>query len=106
MKLCLIGHSVKYELEKLIRIFLPFEKIEFCEEPYYLDAAVTELKTAKEKTVLSAALYVENGKYSCEKELSNSAADYENECERLLAAALFECFKSASGYTPEWGILT
>ena len=106
MKLCLIGHSFKYELEKLIRIFLPFEKIEFCEEPYYLDAAVTELKTAKEKTVLSAALYVENGKYSCKKELSNSAADYESECERLLAAALFECFKSASGYTPEWGILT
>lgn len=31
MKLCLIGHSFGYELEKLIRIFLPFEKIEICE---------------------------------------------------------------------------
>ena len=29
MKLCLVNHSFRYELEKLIRIFLPFEKIEF-----------------------------------------------------------------------------
>ena len=32
MKLCLINHSFKYELEKLIRIFFPFEKIEFSDE--------------------------------------------------------------------------
>ena len=30
MNLCNIGHSFNYELEKLIRIFLPFEKIRFC----------------------------------------------------------------------------
>jgi len=29
MQLCLINNDFKYELEKLIRIFLPFEKIEF-----------------------------------------------------------------------------
>ena len=29
MKLCNIGQDFRYELEKLIRIFLPFEKIEF-----------------------------------------------------------------------------
>lgn len=28
MKLCNIGHNFDYELEKLIRLFLPFEKIE------------------------------------------------------------------------------
>ena len=36
MKLCLINHNFRYELEKLIRIFLPFEKIEF------LDTAVND----------------------------------------------------------------
>ena len=29
MNLCLIGHNFRYELEKLLRIFMPFEKIEF-----------------------------------------------------------------------------
>ena len=28
MRLCLINNDFKYEIEKLIRIFLPFEKIE------------------------------------------------------------------------------
>ena len=27
MKLCNIGHEFDYEMEKLIRLFLPFEKI-------------------------------------------------------------------------------
>ena len=32
MNLCLIGHNFRYELEKLVRIFMPFEKIEFFSE--------------------------------------------------------------------------
>ena len=32
MNLCFINHNFRYELEKLARIFLPFEKIEFSEE--------------------------------------------------------------------------
>ena len=32
MKLFLINNDYKYELEKLIRIFLPFEKIEISHE--------------------------------------------------------------------------
>ena len=48
-----------------------------------------------------------NGKsYNKSYELSNDAVDYNNECERLLAVALYDCFVSASGYVPEWGILT
>ena len=31
MKLCNLGHDFDYELEKLIRLFLPFEKIEIQE---------------------------------------------------------------------------
>jgi hypothetical protein len=31
MQLCLINNSFRYEIEKLIRIFFPFEKIELCE---------------------------------------------------------------------------
>lgn len=107
MKLCLIGHSFKYELEKLIRIFLPFEKIEFAEEAADGDGtAVTRLDKTADKTVLSALLLINGKSYNKAYEISNSADDYDNECERLLAVALYDCFVSASGYVPEWGILT
>ena len=106
MKLCLINHSFKYELEKLIRIFLPFEKVEFSDEPFYGDGtAVTRLEKG-EKTVLSAVLNIYGKTYSAEETLSDTDSDYENECERLLAVALYRCFTEASGYIPKWGILT
>ena len=106
MKLCLINHSFKYELEKLIRIFLPFEKVEFSNEPFYGDGtAVTRLEKG-ERTVLSAVLRIYGKIYSAEETLSDTDSDYENECERLLAVALYRCFTEASGYIPKWGILT
>ena len=40
MNLCLINHNFRYELEKLIRIFLPFEKINFS------DSYIAENNTA------------------------------------------------------------
>ncbi len=107
MKLCLIGHSFGYELEKLIRIFLPFEKIEICESRDNSDrAAVTVLSCENGVTRLSAELILGENTYTDEKTLENSAENYEKECERLTAAALYNCFVAASGYTPPWGILT
>ena len=107
MKLCLINHSYKYELEKLIRIFLPFEKIEFSEEKEEGDrTALTSLLKGKTETELSAELIIDNNRFTAFNTLSNDSPDYDNECERLLAVALYNCFVSASGYVPEWGILT
>ena len=101
MKLCMINHSFQYELEKLIRIFLPFEKIEFSKIEETADnTAVTFLSdTAKAK------LFIFGKEFS--KELSiEETEDYDKECELKLATALFECFVEAFGYTPSWGILT
>ena len=90
MKLCLIGHSFGYELEKLIRIFLPFEKIEICENRSRSDrAAVTVLSSENGVTRLSAELILGENTYTDEKTLENSAENYEKECERLIAAALY-----------------
>lgn len=107
MKLCLINHSYKYELEKLIRIFLPFEKIEFSETQEEGDRiAVTSLVKGEKETLLSAKLLIDNKSYGFSESILNDIPDYDNECERLLAIALYNCFVSASGYVPEWGILT
>lgn len=107
MKLCLINHSYKYELEKLIRIFLPFEKIEFCDNKAEGErVCVTSICRNGTKTLLSAELLIDNKRFSFSETVSNERADYDKECERLLAVSLYNCFVSASYYVPEWGILT
>ena len=107
MKLCLINHSYKYELEKLIRIFLPFEKIEFCENEEREDrTSITKLLRGEKETELSAELLIDNKSFKFSESLLNENPDYDKECERLLAVALYNCFVSASSYVPEWGILT
>ena len=58
MNLCLVGHNFRYELEKLIRIFLPFEKIEFFDSENITDScAVTRLLQKDNKEYAKATLY-------------------------------------------------
>lgn len=104
MKLCLINHSFRYELEKLIRIFLPFEKIEFCETAEFSDSsAVTQITDSNEAL---AELYFGGDIYKKLLPLDLSAQDSEKERELKLAQALYDCFVSATGYIAQWGILT
>lgn len=100
MKLCLIGHNFRYELEKLIRIFMPFEKIEF------YNIAVLEGNYAL--TVINgdnakAELSLFGKTYSSEAGLES---DDKKEQELKLAICLYECFVKHTGYVPQWGILT
>ncbi len=100
MNLCLIGHSFRYELEKLIRIFMPFSKIVFFD---YLNSSeecavtILEEKSAKVELTLNGKkvsynrCVTENGKKTGELEL---------------ALCLYDCFTELTGYYPKWGILT
>ena len=64
MNLCLINHNFRYEIEKLIRIFLPFEKISFFDSVVYEDnTAITEIKTIGEDIYAFAELYIGSKKY-------------------------------------------
>jgi len=106
MKLFLLNHDFKYELEKLIRIFLPFEKIEFTNELEITDAtAVTELTQGNKPSAI-AKLYLAGNKFNKILSIDTDSEDYDKECELKLATALYECFTEATGYTPGWGILT
>ncbi|MBR5222686.1 MAG: coproporphyrinogen dehydrogenase HemZ [Clostridia bacterium] len=103
MKLCLINNDFKYELEKLIRIFLPFEKIEFFDFVQNGDAvAVAEIcgKTAKATLCLNGREFVS----SCEITPVND--DFSKDSELFLAICLFNCLTDCFNYLPQWGILT
>lgn len=101
-----INNGFNYEIEKLCRIFLPFEKIIFTTEKPNADIyAVTELKTENGETRALAYLNM-NSKEARHTAIVTSDDDYERECERILATQLFLCFTDITRYFPEWGILT
>ena len=102
MQLCLINNDFKYELEKLIRIFLPFEKIEFLE-----DRAEGECVAVAELNEKAFATLSFGGKtFSHSREIEDINGDYVKDSELFLALALFECLKECFNYSPQWGILT
>ncbi len=103
MKLCLINHTFQYELEKLIRIFFPFEKIEFCNEASITDnSAITTIENGTAK----AELYINGNHYSHFYDINEKTDNLEKECELKLALSLYDCFIEATDYVPGWGILT
>ncbi len=103
MKLCLINHTFQYELEKLIRIFFPFEKIEFLDEALISEnSAITTL----EKGIAKAELYINGNYYSHFYDINEETDNLEKECELKLALSLYDCFVEATDYIPDWGILT
>lgn len=107
MNLCLINHDFRYELEKLIRIFLPFEKITFQNCLEIADkSAITIIKQENNKVLAEAELYISGKLYKKNALINELAEDLEKEKELRLALCLFECFKNATEYYPQWGILT
>ncbi len=103
MKLCLINNDFKYELEKLIRIFLPFEKVEILD--YVADGdevAVAEIS----ENFAKATLLFGGKQYHSTREIALVNGDYEKDCELCLAICLFNCLKECFDYTSQWGILT
>ncbi len=103
MRLCLINHDHRYETEKLIRIFLPFEKIEFTEKEEITDFC---LVTKIEANFAYAELYFEGNIYKNEQKIEDINNIFSKDAELFLALAVYNCFTAATGYFPDWGILT
>ena len=83
-----------YETEKIIRLFLPFEKILFNKE-------IND----------DRALFIEINNIICVKLLLNGkeqtyTINFESNLEVNLLKAVFLCFVNLCGYKPDWGILT
>lgn len=101
MKLCCIGHSFRYETEKLCRLFLPFEKIEVTD--FLCDGESVAVTRLDGKNIYAS---LKTGEKFCEKSGVLSARFDDREAEREIAALLFLCFAEITGYAPKWGIVT
>ncbi len=110
MKLCNIGHNFDYEIEKLIRIFLPFEKIEVLHNVESDDkVAVCKVEEYNDGVKITSNLTL-SGKTTQFSEIvkrhKNAMENFDKICERVVATTLFECFAEITGYRSPWGILT
>ncbi len=92
----------KYELEKLARTVLPFEKFTFTENEQDLSGDVGYIKILS-ITSLQAEIKVD-GKLET-REAEKTTDDF-NQNELQLALMLFDCIYKISGYRSPWGILT
>ncbi len=107
MILAIINNKFNYELEKLCRIYLPFEKIEIVDNECDADnIAVARLIKGDKETVLMASLCLDGKKSTHEGRVQNDSDDYDSLCELTLATQLLYCFYDITGYISPWGILT
>ncbi len=107
MKLCNIGHNFDYEMEKLIRLFLPFEKIEVL-HTVEIDrkCAVCEVIYADTQTLVKVNLSLDGKTAERISAVDESIADTKKETQHELGRQLCYCFQEITGYRPDWGILT
>ncbi len=107
MKLCNLGNRFDYEMEKLIRLYLPFEKIEvFHEEMDDERLAICKVLSRGNEATVSAELKLDGKIIRHSEEITQCEKDFERDCELALARALADCFFDITKYRPQWGILT
>lgn len=100
----------KYELEKLSRLFLPFERLVFTNDKRERDSAEefasVECIPSENSFELFCELKVDLKHEKREDTVQKPLENEELELELKLALMLFDCFQSITGYESPWGILT
>lgn len=99
MKLVFVNHNFSYELEKVCRLFFPFEKIG---ENMDGDEVITKVIDNGE----SVLLRVEAFDLSRQEILYKNEPDFFREQERILACLVYDILCQKTGIKPQWGILT
>ena len=101
------NHKFHYEMENLLRVFFPNEKITVSEQYNETDNyCITEKSECRIYVEVSA--FGKHIKKEEEFSLSHKVHDETDESffERKMAIMLFDILKDITGYTPPWGILT
>ncbi|MDR2647853.1 MAG: coproporphyrinogen dehydrogenase HemZ [Oscillospiraceae bacterium] len=107
MILLLSGHSFRFELENICRVFFPDQKIGRCANASpkgrlrMIPPATVVLTQIDARDILTVCLYHQRGKRTLCKRVSQA-----EEHELCLAKMLYVLLRRLTGYTPPWGLLT
>lgn len=108
MTLVFNGHSYKYEIESVVKLFIPATSFNFNyngEVPSG-DYILTELSRWEGITTLATEVKIGDTTEKGDAFTDNSDENYINECERKLSVLVFNAMAAITGIRPKWGILT
>ena len=111
MTLGLIGHSCRFEMENICRLYLPQEKVAATSDPAVWaqekgTAALTVLEKGADSTTLRVRVRLDDFDREQTAQVDNRHPGYRDECELQLATLLYRLFAELFGYTHQWGIIT
>ena len=108
MTLYLNGHTYKYELEHLIKMFFPMIKLGISYENTQDDpnAVVTTLTEETEEYRLMVTVRYKGETVNRMETVNRFRSDASAECERIFGVLIYELLESLTGISPKWGILT
>lgn len=104
MNLIFSGHPFQYEMENLVRIFLPGVKISASGDD--ADTIFTRVAKGRTRTTLYVRIRLRDKYTHRHTSLANTTPDYESTCERLLSICLYRALAELTEQRPKWGILT
>lgn len=110
MTLIFSGNDFKYELEGVMKLFIPAKLFTHKFTDKYVrvedDYAFFRRKISKNYTLLYVCVNL-NGK-TCRKakRIRSNITDFENECELTLSRLLFKVMTDLTGKQAKWGIIT
>ena len=107
MRLIMQGHRNRFELENVVRLFLPQEKV-LTEGECPLDEpdALTRLEKGPDVTRVTVRLRAGEFDRLLEAVVENAHPSYEAECELALADCLYRLLEEWAGIRPPWGLVT
>lgn len=101
------GHDFHYEMENLCRVFFPYEQIKTVREDEAGEPHVTtSMRKAQEGYDVSCEVLLAGNRMTAHEFVTFQQALEDGECERRMAVVLFDVLSRATGYRPQWGILT
>lgn len=110
MNLIFSGNDFKYELESVVKLFIPatlFDIYYDVKSEYFDgDFCFIRRKKGKVRTYLYTICKIGDEIDKKVQSILNSEQNYEGECEITLARLLFKCLTSLTGKSAKWGILT
>lgn len=106
MRFSIINHEFKYELEKVLRLFMPFQKFEFHNSGDETEGVYTARFIGENTTDLVVCLNTDQTHLKKTAQIDNNISNFDDECELTLAKLLYSCLVELTGYKAEWGIVT
>ena len=103
------GHTFRFEIENICRLFLPQEKVTVAEElPEEKRGVVVDtcLDKGEDSTTAYVAVYLDDFAEHETAVIANTHPDYRDECELTLATLLYRLFVRLFGVEQTWGIVT